>query len=733
MLNRLQYFRSVGLFEAVSPPNALALAPMTLIYAENGRGKTTLSAILRSLATGVALPIIERQRLGSPSAPHIVIDCDGGPPHAIFQNGAWNRPAANIAIFDDAFVDGNICSGLVVDSEHRQNLHELILGAQGVALNRTLQQAVEGVETHNRALRAKGEAIPAAERGGLSVDAFWALPARDAIDDAIQEAERNLAAAEQQAAIRAAQGFEPFSLPEINSDKIAELLRTQLADLDADAAQQVQTHLASIGENSEAWVASGVDRVNGERLSDCPFCAQDLGGSTLVNHYRVYFSTAYASLKKAVAQAIQEFMRLHGGGSPAAFERAIRIAVERRQFWSRFAEIPEIAIDTAEINRAWSVAHTTLLTVLRAKQDRPLDPSPLNPEAVAAVAAYERHRLAVEALSNLLQKANAAIAIVREQAAAGNIAALRGDVARLKAVKARHSPEIARLCDDYLVEKTAKAAAEQRRDAARTALDSYRSAIFPTYQVSINEYLRKFNAGFRLDQITPQNTRGGSACTYNVLINNQPVAVGASPTLGAPSFRNSLSAGDRNALALAFFFASLDQDPALADKVVVIDDPVSSLDEHRSLTTVQEVRRLMQRAGQVIVLSHNKPFLCNIWEGTDDTLRASLEVARDGLGSTIRGWDVKRDMITEHDRRHVLLREYQTGASADGREVAQALRPIIEAFLRVAYPAYFPPGAMLGPFRGLCEQRLRIARSNSRLRRHQRASRSHGIRQFVSP
>jgi wobble nucleotide-excising tRNase len=31
---------------------------------------------------------------------------------------------------------------------------------------------------------------------------------------------------------------------------------------------------------------------------------------------------------------------------------------------------------------------------------------------------------------------------------------------------------------------------------------------------------------------------------------------------------------------LAFFFASLDQDAGLANKVVVIDDPISSLDEH---------------------------------------------------------------------------------------------------------------------------------------------------------
>ena len=159
-----------------------------------------------------------------------------------------------------------------------------------------------------------------------------------------------------------------------------------------------------------------------------------------------------------------------------------------------------------------------------------------------------------------------------------------------------------------------------------------------------------------------------------------------------------MSAGDRNTLALAFFFASLDQDPSLADKIIVIDDPISSLDEHRSLTTVQELRRLIQRTGQLFVLSHNKPFLCNLWDGTDSTMRVAIEFARDGDGSTIRSWDVSRDMVTEHDRHHALLRDYLQAASPNNREVAQALRPVIEAFLRVACPEYFPPGSFLVRF-----------------------------------
>lgn len=200
------------------------------------------------------------------------------------------------------------------------------------------------------------------------------------------------------------------------------------------------------------------------------------------------------------------------------------------------------------------------------------------------------------------------------------------------------------------------------------------------------------------------NTRGGSSCTYTVVINNVGVALTAAE---GPSFRTTLSAGDRNTLALAFFFASIEQDAAIAQKIVVIDDPMTSLDEHRSLATIREMRRLQQRVAQVIVLSHSKPFLCNLWDGCDDNERSAFIIQRDGAGSTLAVWDVRQDCITEHDRRHERVRAYlQAGNPAMARQVATDLRPIMEMFVRVAYPGNFPPGAMLGAFHTICAQRV---------------------------
>jgi wobble nucleotide-excising tRNase len=709
VINRFLLFRNIGQFDSVDAGGNVPLSLISLIYAENGRGKTTLTAILRSLASADPLPIIERRRLTATHPPHAVIDFIGGPPPAMFQANAWNRALPNIVVFDDTFINENVYSGLAVEAEQRQNLHELILGAQGIALNRTLQQHVDRVEEHNRELGRKADTIPVTARGAMNVDDFCALPERPDIDADLRAAERNLAAAVEQDSIRNAPSFDVLNLPEFNADSIASLLQRDLPSLDAAALSQVQRHLASIGSGGEGWIADGMHRVRTtqEGAEPCPFCAQDLRGSAVINHYRAYFSGAYTDLKRAVADGLAAINRLHAGDAPAAFERAVRVCSERRQFWSKFAEIPEVSLDTAEIARAWNAARDAITAALQEKQTAPLEQVSLSVDARAAITAFDNQRRQVAALNRRLQDANAVVAIVKEQAAAGNPAALTADVARLKAIQARHTPEIAPLCAAYLAEKAAKATAEQQRNEARIELEQYRQGVFPAYENAINIYLRRFNAGFRIGTVTAVNTRSGSTCTYNVVINDRAVPIsGTVPPIGTPSFRNTLSSGDRNTLALAFFFTSLDNDPALANRIVVIDDPITSLDEHRSLTTVQEMRHLAERTAQVIVLSHDKPFLCRIWDGTDPDQRAALELVRDGAGSTIRAWDVNQDSVTEHDRRHALLREYRTGASSAGRQVAASLRPMIEQFLRVSYPEHFTPGTLLGPFRNLCEQRI---------------------------
>ena len=709
-LERFVLLRNVGVFDNITPNAQLGLSPFSVIYAENGRGKTTLAAILRSLALGNPTLITERHRLGAQAAPHVVVSHQGN--QLIFQNGNWNAPGPDIAIFDDTFVSANVCSGIEIETSHRQNLHELILGAQGVALNATLQVHIARVEQHNVDLRMKGEAIPAEERGDLTPNAFCVLRADPGIEAKLQEAERRMSAAKAADAIRQRDGFLPLGLPTFDVASINRVLGLNLANLEAEAAAQVRSHLTRIGAGGEAWVADGMSRIagtsEGADTENCPFCAQDLNGSALIRHYQAYFSQAYIDLQREIRDEGVGVKTAHGGDIPTAFERSIRTAAQTRGFWKDFLAVPEIDVDTAAISRNWTAAREAVLGVLRAKAKSPLEAMILPHDVLEVIALFEVRVAKIAELSGHLIACNAQIDIVKEQAAAADIAALTTDLKRLKAVQQRFLPAIAALCDAYLLEKDAKAATELLRDQARGALDNYRQNIFPAYENAINDYLGRFNAGFRLGAVVSVNTRTGSSAAYNIVINQQPVGLTAD---NGPSFRNTLSAGDRNTLALAFFFASLDQDPNLAQKIALIDDPMTSLDEHRSLTTVQEMRRLHARIQQMIVLSHSKSFLCALWEGADRNARTAMRIVRGAAGSDIVTWDVTADCITEHDRRHALVSGYLQAANpAIERQVAAALRQILEAFVRVAYPSDFPPGSMLGHI--ITKSRQRIGANN---------------------
>jgi len=708
MIESFNVLDNIGQFGLVRAGARIPLAKLSLVYAENGRGKTTLAAILRSLATGDSTLIAERKRLGSPNPPNVVIQENSAP--AVFQNGVWSRILPQIAVYDDKFVAENVCSGMQVATEQRQNLHELILGAQGVALNHRLQAHIDAVEEHIRQLRIKGDAIPTAMRGSLSVEQFCALEPRNDIDAALQIAERNISAAHAADTIRTRAPFRLLNLPVFDAPSVEALLNRGLPDLDAAAAGGVQAHLSTLGGGAEEWLAGGISRIAeasaGVGHEVCPFCTQNIDGSALIAHYRAYFGEAYDELKKAISAQIASVNSIHAGDIPSAFERSVLQLTQDREFWSKFTDVPEIRLDTAAIARAWKAARDGVSASLNEKLSAPLEHLTLAPAVLAAIEQFHRVREDVNSLSAQLAAANTRIALVKEQAAAANVSALEADLARLKLIKARHTPEVDALCRAYLVGKASKATTEGLRDQARGALDQYRNSVFPAYEGAINDYLRQFNAGFRLAGVNSINTRTGSSCTYSVVINNVSIPITAA-TPAEPSFRNTLSAGDRNTLALAFFFASLEQDPDLGLKIVVIDDPITSLDEHRTVSTVQEFRRLFPRVDQIIVLSHSKSFLCALWEGADTATRTAIRINRDATGSSIAGWDVNRDCITEHDRRHTQVSSYvQASDPTEERAVAEALRPILEAFLRVAYPADFPAGTLLGSFINVCRQRV---------------------------
>lgn len=704
MLDNFRLIRNVGKFDSVNDGTHLNLKNLALIYAENGRGKTTLATIMQSLGTKEPLPIIERTRLGGQGDPHIVIAYNNGDT-TMFSNGAWDESDINLLVFDDNFVTDNIYSGIDVATEHRQKLHELIIGSEGIALNVDLQEIVDSIEVHNRMIREKALQITGVMRHGLSVEEFCALENIGDIDNLHQEAERALAAAKKSEAIAQKDAFISLTLPEFHVEVINTILSKSLPNIEAAAANQVNKHILTLGAGRESWIATGMKIVSELDLETCPFCKQELSNSEIIVLYQSIFSQKYLSLKEEISTCLFTLGADHRVELMTAFERNFRKLFEDRQFWSEFIDVPEIDFDTASIARLWRSCYEAIKGLLETKKESPLEELILDQENLDLINEYHKVIKTVHEFSSSLLTVNERIKLLKESAAESNVAVLEADLNRLKAVQSRYNEVVSNFCDNYLAEVELKKETEKERVQAREALDEYREQVFPQYQEAINRYLVKFNAGFRLDDVTSVNNRGGSSCNYNVLIENISVPL-KSNEAGQPSFKNTLSSGDRNTLALAFFFSSIEMNENRANLVIVIDDPITSLDEHRSLTTVQQIKALIGTVEQVIVLSHSKTFLCNLWNSAQSLSISAIKISRIGLSSTLTEWDVNQDSITEYDRNHLMVSDFiRNGHGANERTVAAALRPILESYIRITCPSIFTPGSLLGTFLGICQQR----------------------------
>ena len=89
MLKKFVNIKNISRFKSFNASGDVELKRHSLLYGENGRGKTTVCAILRSLQTGVGAHVIGRTMLGSTDAPGIRILSDDLT--LIFSNGLDGR------------------------------------------------------------------------------------------------------------------------------------------------------------------------------------------------------------------------------------------------------------------------------------------------------------------------------------------------------------------------------------------------------------------------------------------------------------------------------------------------------------------------------------------------------------------------------------------------------------------------------------------------------------------
>ena len=183
-LREIKYVQNVGRFERAQSVPGATFGPCTLLFGENGWGKSTLADLLRSLTTNRPNILVGRKTLACGSNQKAIVHF--GDQQAVFDRGAWSGVKPRIAVYDSVFVNENVFSGDVVTSEHLKKQYGMVVGEEGVRRVRRIVQLDNENRENNSQLRnveAKlARIVSAVGPEGMTIKEFLALGAIGDVD-----------------------------------------------------------------------------------------------------------------------------------------------------------------------------------------------------------------------------------------------------------------------------------------------------------------------------------------------------------------------------------------------------------------------------------------------------------------------------------------------------------------------------------------------------------------------
>jgi wobble nucleotide-excising tRNase len=693
VLKKIIAVKNVGRFinsAYISVPECLKT---TLVLGGNGFGKTTLASILRSNGTNDPAIVIGRARLGATSEPDVELLLDTG--KATFRKGMWSGSSPEFLVFDSAFISDNVHAGDVVDLEQRRNLYRVIVGKEGV--NLAIEEERLAGESRDRSskLNAMEKAMKSHVPAGMKIADFIELPAESDVDVKIGEQAKTIEAVRAAGELKARAGLTIIGLPVLQDDLDAILAKT-LKGMADDAQKQIAAHIErhKMGGGGESWLQKGVSYIADD---NCPFCGQGVSGIALVKAYQQVFADSYEQVKVSAEKARAAIERAFGGRASGAIETQIEANNGAVEFWSRYCELPELT-SPKELASAISGLGTAALARLAKKIAAPQEAVPEDAEFAKALGQFEEARTAVIGYNETINKVNAEIAAKKAAIAGGDLKREEATLLRLNAQKKRHEKTIAALCIDHQRLTKEKAMLDQQKTEVRAKLEAHTNNVMKPYEGRINQLLDNFNAGYSIAQTKPAYGGGIASSTYELVINNTGVNLGDGKTpTDQPSFKNTLSAGDKSTLALAVFVAHLERDPDRAKRIVVFDDPFTSQDAFRRRQTVHEIARVGAGSKQLMVLSHDASFLrqirdkCKTGECTalqlGDHRAAGIKIMSCDLDDACRG-RAASDMDD--------LQAFVTTGAGKDRDIIRKMRIVLETHCRSTYSGSFAADDRLG-------------------------------------
>ncbi len=692
MLERIEEIQGIGLLhDANGKPFKWQKA--TVLYADNGRGKSTLATILRSVGANDPVPIVERKTIDGILPPKVTLQFPSG--HKVnFDGTKWSEARPEFLVFDADFVEKNVHSGGVVNTGHRKNLLQFALGQKAVTARLAEEKAtIDARNAADEVQKVIGQL--SGHHEGMSLADFEKLTSVADADNQIEGLEKRIVAARSSALLlkRAVPALVPIPILEIAS--VFEVLGITIESVEDDAEATVRAHVAKLGKpGAEAWLSQGQVFDEGEV---CPYCAQPTSGLDLIRAYRTHFNAAYANLKAKVSALDKMISGLASDSIVTDFAHRVTTAASAANAWSDQVAIPEIRFETDAAQVKLAEIRESLLALVLQKQANPTT-------AIGTVDDSEKVKRLWGEIASLMNQANTvtgeaklAIDQFRQKLATEDVQQLSAQQKKLELSKKRHAPTVVALIADLAAARTGSTSAETAKDTARSALDTLMKQTLKDYQKSINALLAKFGASFQIEAMDANFRGGAPRSECGLALRGKSVPLEGGP----PSFGTALSEGDKRTLAFSFFVASTLADAKLNTRIVVVDDPMCSLDLNRKQHTRTVLKDICGKAEQLVVLAHDIYFVRDV---RDELIPkdGSYSVAVLGLRYAAKGYtdfdklDVDKECQSPYFHRHGLLVDFVINGNGEPRQVAEAIRPLLEGYLHRRFPGLIPSDLMFG-------------------------------------
>jgi len=643
MISKFIKIKNIGRFRDFSASGDITFGKVNIIYGENSTGKTTLTSLIRSLISNKSDLVLERKTFSSTDEQYVELLFNGKV--FKFQNSSWNNCDIdlNIEIFDEFFINENIYTGLDILSEHQKYLYQFAIGEEGIALAREIEKIKKDLQTNKHPdLNSLKQQIQRLIEKYFEVEEFVNLNEDKEIDKKIEEKNREISVAEASNEIREKEllkEIQPLSLP-FDLGTIKHLLEKSLTTISEEALQKVTQHISKLGnvlkEDTETWLHQGLLCVENIKDNSCPFCQRDITtAESTIKSYQQYFNEDYRKLKGDIDKYSGQIQ----GFNIEQFLNKIEIIGLNNstliEYWKRFLtaiEFPQLK-EFEEYSGQIAKFFKGVKLLFENKSKSILEP--INADYI------DRLSESVKKLNDNITAYNQKIrnynkTVTELKAKQSDINELKNDFKKLEIQKERFSEKTKDLCNKYQkceeeIKELDKLVEQKKKDLNSAIFDKVGK-----YGAETNRILEKFGAPFKIVRLTQRYRGKGEEPYLEYFLEIEGYEV--NPLQEA---KFTLSGGDKNAIALAFFFAKIIVDKRIENKIIIFDDPISSFDINRKRRTIEFIRDLSKNAKQTIVLTHLNTFAFELYDSLKDigVSPKCLQI----INRNLKEWNINED------------------------------------------------------------------------------------------